>query len=89
MKWIKKILTLWKYRKYDTVYCVCNTNRDCDINIPIRRAKLVGLTLGFAFIVLLDGTKLTVHRGYIAETKKEAQKIREVCLKYEKEQLYD
>lgn len=83
------LLTLWKYRKYDTVYCVCYTDRACDVNIPIRRVKLIGLTVGMAFIVLLDGTKMTVHRGYITDNKKDAKQIQEMCLAYEKEQWYE
>lgn len=89
MKWVKILLTLWKYRRYDTVYCVMYTNRDCDVNIPIRRVKLVGLTLGMAFICTLDGEKMIVHRAYVADNKKEAEKIRQMCLNYEREQWYE
>ena len=88
MKLVRTLLTLWKYRNYDTVYCVFNTNRDCDASIPIRRVKLVGMTVCMAFIKTLDGEEMIVHRGYLADTKKEAEKIRQMCIEYDKEQWY-
>lgn len=89
MKLWKMLSTLWKYRNYDTVYLVCYTNRACDSSIPIRRAKLVGLTVSRAFVVLLDGTKLIVHRSYVTYDKQEANRVRKVCLDYEREMWYE
>lgn len=89
MKWVKILLTLWKYRKYETVYCVFNTNRVCDASIPIRRVKLVGVTCGMAFIMTFTGEKMIVHRAYIADTKKDAEAIRKMCIEYEREQWYE
>lgn len=89
MKLVRTLLTLWKYRNYDTVYCVFNTNRDCDVNIPIRRVKLVGMTVGMAFIKTLDGEEMIVHRAYVADNKKDAEAIRQMCINYNKEQWYE
>lgn len=65
------------------------TNRDCDASIPIKRVKLVGLTLGMAFICTLDGEKMIVHRGLISENREDLLKVREMCLNYEREQWYE
>lgn len=89
MKLVKMLLTLWKYRKYDFVYCVCYTDRACDVNIPIRRVKLLGLSSSMAKIVTLDGDVFPVHRGYITDNKKDAKQIQKMCLDYEKEQWYE
>ena len=76
MKLLKMLKFFWKYRNYETIFYV-DSHFEVPTDIKIRRAKLLSIDGYFMKIALYDCTVKTVHRGWVADTKKSAKVIQD------------
>lgn len=89
MKCLKSLLTLWKYRKYDTIYYLYDTTRNDRVVVNIRLAKLLHTKNVWYEIMMLSGIIYTVHKYWIARSYKEAKQRRKEILNWEKQNYYE